>query len=146
MGERVVDHGFKRELSRKPGAERMSNCYFCGTCTASCPVAEVDAEFNPRAIMQAAILGFEDELLSSAELWKCVQCHACVAHCPQDARPADVIRALRAAAEERGRVPAGFTERVREIDERLRRERLAEVGRALALTRGEAGADGKAER
>lgn len=136
MGERIVDHGFKRELSRTPGAERMMNCYFCGTCTASCPVAELDPSFNPRAIMQSANLGFREELLGSEDPWKCIQCHACVAHCPQDARPADVIRALRVVAEADGFVPAGFAAKVKEIDERLRLQRLEEVKGALSAAKG----------
>ena len=89
---------FKKEISTLPGGEKLMQCYLCGTCTAGCPVSEIDGEYSPRTIMRLALIGAREELLSSAELWKCNGCHTCVAHCPQDARPADVIRALRSLA------------------------------------------------
>jgi heterodisulfide reductase subunit C len=136
MGEHVVNLKFKREVSRIPGAERLSNCYLCGTCTACCPVAEVDPQYNPKGIIQKVLYGMDEESLGSADLWKCTQCHTCVAHCPQDVRLADVIRALRVMAEARGFVSSELARRVREIDERSRAERLAMIAKAIEEYRG----------
>ncbi|MDR3552564.1 MAG: 4Fe-4S dicluster domain-containing protein [Clostridia bacterium] len=131
MSEKLLNTGFKREVAKLPGAQRVMSCYLCGTCTAGCPVAEVDAGFNPRGIIQKVLLGFEDELLHSADLWKCVQCHNCVAHCPQDARLADVIRALRGLAVSRGIVTEEFAARVQNIDAQYQLERLDSINRAM---------------
>jgi heterodisulfide reductase subunit C len=135
MSEKLLNVGFKREVAKLPGAERLMSCFLCGTCTACCPVAEVDADFNPRGIMQKVLLGFEDELLHSADLWKCAQCHCCVAHCPQDARLADVIRALRVMAVQKGAVTEGFAARMRAIDDQSKLDRLEKINRAMEQDR-----------
>jgi len=119
-----LDHGFLSEVLRRAGGERAAACFQCGTCTAGCPVSAVRAGYNPRRIMRWVLMGLRDEALGSPELWQCSQCHVCVAHCPQDARCADVIRALREMAVEGGYAPASRLEEVERIDEALRRRRV----------------------
>jgi heterodisulfide reductase subunit C len=97
-----LDHEFKKQVASKPGGERVTNCYLCGTCTAGCPVSRLEGDYNPRRIMKKVLLGLKKEVLESPEIWQCSQCHVCVAHCPQDVRFADVIRVLRQLAQEEG--------------------------------------------
>ncbi|MGI6039423.1 MAG: 4Fe-4S dicluster domain-containing protein [Clostridiales bacterium] len=118
---------FKKEISTLPGGEKLMQCYLCGTCTAGCPVSEIDGEYSPRTIMRLALIGAREELLSSAELWKCSGCHTCVAHCPQDARPADVIRALRSLAVREGYVSPELAARFEAIEEEAKRRRLEDI-------------------
>ena len=61
------------------------------------------------------------------ELWKCSGCHTCVAHCPQDARPGDVIRALRGLAVREGYVSPDVAGRFEEIEEETKRLRLKKI-------------------
>ncbi|MDR2779542.1 MAG: 4Fe-4S dicluster domain-containing protein [Synergistaceae bacterium] len=96
------DLDFKNEVVSHSGGERALNCFLCGTCTAGCPISELDGDFDPRLIMRRILAGMRDEVLGDGGIWKCYQCHACVAHCPQDARFADIIRALREISVERG--------------------------------------------
>ena len=107
------------------------NCFLCGTCTAGCPVSKIDPAFSPRTIMRMALYGMEKELLSSPEIWKCVQCHVCVAHCPQNARPADVIKAVRQISVARGFFPEKLLEDVEKLDEETQKQRLEKVGALL---------------
>jgi heterodisulfide reductase subunit C len=122
-----LDTKFREQVVRRPGGERASYCYQCGTCTAGCPVSNLRSEYNPRTIMKKLLLGMKDEVLSSPELWQCSQCHICVAHCPQDVRFADVIRVLRELALEEGYVSAEFVERVERLDDELRQLRIGKI-------------------
>jgi len=127
----VIDNNFKNTVSAHPGGEHVMDCFLCGTCTAGCPVSEIDEGFNPRKIMRQILYGMRDETLSDGEIWKCYQCHTCVAHCPQDVRFADVVRALREVAVSEGFFDSEFAGKVKEIDVQARRQRLERVSGLL---------------
>ena len=126
------EQSFKNEVSSYPGGERVLNCYLCGTCTAGCPISEIEAEYNPRRIMRKILLGKREELLNSGEIWKCYQCHTCVAHCPQDVRLADIIRVLRGLAAEEWFAGPELAGKVKEIDLNTRKQRLEQVRNLLS--------------
>lgn len=122
-----LEHGFLDEVMKRPGGERAANCFLCGTCTAGCPVSALRVEYNPRRIMKMVHLGLKWELLSSAEIWQCTQCHVCVAHCPQDARCADVVRVLRQMAVEHGFAKPEMAEAVEKLDREQKLERIRRI-------------------
>jgi heterodisulfide reductase subunit C len=122
-----LDPQFKDQIASRAGGERVTNCYLCGTCTAGCPVSSLRAEYNPRRIMRMVLLGMKKELLSSPEIWQCNQCHRCVAHCPQDARCADIIRILREMACEEGYVEKDMLAKIDKLDEEIQLERIEKV-------------------
>jgi ferredoxin len=76
------------------GAADVSACFSCGTCTATCPLADNDATF-PRRIIRYAQVGLKDELLSSKELWTCYHCGLCSDSCPTEADPGEFMAAAR---------------------------------------------------
>ena len=120
-----LDPQFKYDVAGHPGGENLKLCFACGTCTAGCPVSEVDAEFDPRKIIRQVLLGMRDGVLASPVLWRCVQCYSCTAKCPQNVKFREVIRALREMAIERGHVAADVLERVEQLGQltqKLRRE------------------------
>jgi heterodisulfide reductase subunit C2 len=98
ISDKNLDPRFKDEVAAHAGGENIKLCFACGTCTAACPVAEVDSEFNPRKIIREVLLGMRQEVLSSPLIWRCVQCYSCTAKCPQNVRFREVIRALREMA------------------------------------------------
>ena len=111
-----LDKDFKYEVASRPGASFFKRCFSCGTCTASCPVSEIDERFNPRLFIRQALLGEKKKLLSSELLWYCTQCYTCFARCPQDVRFTDVMAVLRDMAVEQGYVPKDMRERVKQVD------------------------------
>ena len=125
-------NSFKNDVRNTPGGANVLNCFLCGSCTAGCPVNEIDDEYNPRKIMRLVLLDMEDEVLKSDEIWKCNQCHTCVAHCPQDVRFADIVRALREIAIEKGYREKSLLEKVHKLDDELKRQRLEKIKECLS--------------
>ena len=119
-------------LATVPGAEKLLGCFLCGTCTAGCPISEIDKDYDPRKMMRMILLGKKYDVLKSPELWKCYQCHTCVAHCPQDVRFADIVRAARELAVRENICDAGLPEKVAELDLKARKQRLADVCKLLS--------------
>lgn len=114
LDSKSLDSKFKQDVAARAGGENVMLCYACGTCTAGCPVAEIDPQFDPRRTIRQVLLGMRKEVLGSSEIWRCVQCHACTFKCPQNVRYREIVRALREMA-----VAEGFAEpeRLARVDE-----------------------------
>ena len=111
-----VDPAFKREVSRMHGAEKLSLCFQCGTCTAGCPISRFNKFYNPRRIARMIQLGLKDRLLSNNALWLCTTCYTCIDNCPQGVEMAYIVRALRnIAVEERRVMPAIYKQMLSNI-------------------------------
>ena len=130
VGSETLDPGFKYEVAARPGGENIKACFACGVCTAGCPVAEIDPQYNPRRIIRMVLLGLRREVLSSDIIWLCTSCFTCYAHCPQDVKFTDVMKVLREMAVEEGYVHPSFPSRIEALDEaaqRIRREMAVEL-------------------
>jgi heterodisulfide reductase subunit C len=111
-----LDTKFKYDVAAEPGGENIKLCFACGLCTAGCPVADIDPEYNPRRIIRMVLLGMRKEVFSSNLPWLCSQCYTCQAHCPQNVNFADVMKALRNMAVREGYVHPSFVKKIKEID------------------------------
>ncbi|MBI2153271.1 MAG: 4Fe-4S dicluster domain-containing protein [Candidatus Rokubacteria bacterium] len=87
------DLEFKREIIGLD-AHDLSVCYQCGTCSAVCPISTADNPF-PRKEMVWVQWGLKDRALGNSSIWMCHQCGTCNTYCPRDAKPANVMAALR---------------------------------------------------
>jgi quinone-modifying oxidoreductase subunit QmoC len=87
------DLEFKRKILGL-GAHDLTACYQCGTCSVVCPISMPDNPF-PRKEMVWVQWGLKELALSNSSIWLCHQCGACTAYCPRNAKPADVMAALR---------------------------------------------------
>lgn len=87
------DLEFKRRILGL-GADDLTTCYQCGTCSVVCPISTAANPF-PRKEMVWVQWGLKDLALSNASIWLCHQCAACTAYCPRNAKPADLMAALR---------------------------------------------------
>jgi L-lactate utilization protein LutB len=70
------------------------------------------------------------EVLSSDFPWLCTQCYTCQAHCPQNVKFSDVMKALRSMAVREGYVHPSFVEQIKGIDafsQRLRHQMVSSI-------------------
>ncbi|NDY42527.1 4Fe-4S dicluster domain-containing protein [Dissulfurirhabdus thermomarina] len=102
--ETKLNPSFAAAVAAREGCASLARCYACGSCSGVCPVEKVVPEFDPRKIVHMVALGMEEELVASDVIWACSQCQSCIPVCPQEVRPADVIRGLREEALARGLV------------------------------------------
>lgn len=145
-----LNQGFKYEIAQRPGGEYFKRCFNCGTCTASCPVADVAEEYSPMRIIRMALLGMKEEVLSSEAIWLCSLCYTCYATCPQDVRFRDVIEVLRDMSIEGDYASGEMRTKIEKVDrlsQEVRREmvkflfdkdekRIAQIGKKTEELRG----------
>ncbi len=77
------------------GGEDLKKCYQCATCSVVCPISPDTRPF-PRKEMIAASWGLKDKLVGNGDIWLCHNCGDCSTYCPREAKPGDVLTALRA--------------------------------------------------
>ena len=104
-----LDTNFKYVIENEPGGDSFLKCFQCGTCTASCPVREVDNTFNPRKIIRLIKLGAKDEVFRSKFVWMCSACYSCYERCPQDVDITSFMTTLKNLAVKQGYAPSGLT-------------------------------------
>nr|MDO8098220.1 4Fe-4S dicluster domain-containing protein [Candidatus Njordarchaeota archaeon] len=115
MAQAELDPKFKDEVSRFPGGANIKRCFQCGTCTAGCPVREIDEEYNPRKIIRMVVLGMRERVLSSDFIWLCSQCYTCDERCPQGVRIKEVMEVLKNMAVKKGYVQEAFAKQAETI-------------------------------
>ena len=90
-----TDSNFINELAKQPGGEKITACFTCRTCVASCPITVVNNRFNPLRIIRMALYGLKDEVLGSEFIWLCSSCYACQERCPQRVSITDFMTLLK---------------------------------------------------
>ena len=88
-----INPRFGKELN-KYGAINFNACYNCGNCTAVCSLSTEEDSF-PREMVRLSALGLEEEIKSSLKPWECYYCGDCSTHCPQEAKPGELMMSLR---------------------------------------------------
>ncbi len=77
------------------GGQDLKKCFQCATCSVACPISPDNKPF-PRKEMIATSWGLKDKLVGNADIWLCHNCGDCNTRCPRDAKPGDVLAAVRA--------------------------------------------------
>ena len=106
----------KTTLIPKEIREKTKNCFECGICTASCPMAELlQAHYNPRTLLQKTLTEPENTL-NEDRLWLCAWCYKCYERCPQGLKLPEIFQLLKNEAAKRGLLE-GFERAVSKIAE-----------------------------
>ena len=90
------DLGFIKDVSKLGGGD-LKKCYQCATCSVACKISPDNKPF-PRKEMIAASWGLKDKLVGNSDIWLCHNCGDCSTRCPREAKPGDVLAAVRAYA------------------------------------------------
>jgi len=105
----VINFEFRNEVLSHNAS--LSYCYQCSTCSGGCPVALItNGKYNPRKIIEEAILGLQDKLVEKQEpnSWLCSTCQKCVELCPQKVELTEIFTIIKNKCFEAGKVPDGF--------------------------------------
>ncbi|MCK4347328.1 MAG: 4Fe-4S dicluster domain-containing protein [Thermoplasmatales archaeon] len=108
-----LDPNFKYEVAAEIGGANINRCFACGTCTAGCPVREIDEKYNPRKIIRMVLLGMRERVLKSDFIWLCSTCYTCYDRCPQDVQLTSIMTALKNIAAREGYIHPSFKEQAR---------------------------------
>ncbi|MFQ6061019.1 MAG: CoB--CoM heterodisulfide reductase subunit C [Thermoplasmata archaeon] len=102
---KLVNPEFTKEVVKR-GADTITLCFQCGTCTSGCPSGRITA-FRTRKLMRRVQLGFKEDVLPADELWLCTTCMTCDERCPRGVKIVDIIMTLRNMAVEEGYMAEG---------------------------------------
>ncbi|MDH7485836.1 MAG: (Fe-S)-binding protein [Anaerolineae bacterium] len=87
-----VDRDFIKLV--EPDWQKLTTCFQCGTCSASCPAAEL-MDYAPRQLWELVRLGLREQVTNSRTFWLCTQCYACQVRCPRGILIGETMRHLR---------------------------------------------------
>lgn len=105
----VINFEFRNEVLKTKAS--LSYCYQCSTCSGGCPVALItEGKYNPRKIIEMAILGLQDRLIEGKKLniWLCSTCQKCVELCPQKVELTGIFTLIKNKCFEKGKYPEAF--------------------------------------
>jgi heterodisulfide reductase subunit C len=94
---------FIDEISALPGGEGIKVCIQCGTCTASCPNADL-MDHTPSELIAMARADMREEVLSSDAMWYCLSCYMCTVRCPRGIKQTDLMHAFESLSIQAGLV------------------------------------------
>lgn len=94
------------DLCRRTDA---ASCFQCGSCTATCPLADRE-HLNVRQLIRLGAFGDGRPVTGSGMpgLWACTTCAQCNVGCPRGVDVVEIVRHLRARGWKRNDVPAGL--------------------------------------
>jgi len=113
IDSKKLDPNFKYEVAAEIGGANINRCFACGTCSAGCPVREIDEKYNPRKIIHMVLLGMRERVLKSDFIWLCSTCYTCYDRCPQGVQLTSIMTALKNIAAREGYIHPSFKEQAR---------------------------------
>lgn len=95
-----ITDDFKQEVI-DAGAETLSICFQCGTCTGACPSGR-RTPYKVRQLVRKSLLGFKEELIADDTIWMCSTCYECQERCPRGIKIVDIVKIVRNYASQAG--------------------------------------------
>ena len=91
----------RMERLRALTGEAIDQCYHCHKCRAGCPVVS-SMDYGPDRILRLIQFGRWEQVLTSRDIWLCLGCEMCGAHCPNGIDVGEVMIGRRKLAAEEG--------------------------------------------
>jgi len=114
MKEINMDNALENILDFK----KLTFCFECGLCTATCPVAKLVPEYyNPRVLLHSLSIR-DKKIMKSPELWLCAWCYRCYRRCPQKLNLPEIFQTVRRLAVEAGYLE-GFYNTLSILEEKI---------------------------
>lgn len=88
-----IDVNFKQEVM-DAGADTLSLCFQCGTCTGACPSGR-RTPYRIRQIVRKSLMGFKNDVMADDTLWMCTTCYECQERCPRGIKIVDIVKTVR---------------------------------------------------
>lgn len=107
----------------------LQACAECGACVDDCPVAQADPTFDPNALVRSLAQGDVEGVLTSPDLWKCIECYTCAELCPNKYDQMTIFRQAKHLALARGIAPEPAQEGIRAFRETGRLTRVSAAQR-----------------
>ena len=101
METQTAAKSFIQEIESIPGGEKIKVCMQCGTCTASCPNADV-MDRTPAQIIAMARADMREDVLKSNAMWYCMSCYMCTVRCPRGVKITELMHVLESMANNAG--------------------------------------------
>jgi heterodisulfide reductase subunit C len=114
----VPNRELKKQILDLHMAEKVKYCYQCNRCTTVCPVAAIDARYNPKALVMQGLLGLTHLTLQPGkefELWGCQTCDLCDEACPNDIVLTDIFNIMKNASIKMGIAPEAFSSQAKQV-------------------------------
>ena len=104
----TIDYAFRRQIQNLNFS--LNYCYQCATCSGGCPIAKLtEGSYNPRKIIEAAILGLKDYLVHpDSQVWLCLTCQKCVEQCPQGVELTHIFDHIKNLCVQSGNIPEAY--------------------------------------
>ena len=90
MGDTAIKIGdvrksvFKDKVMKLlPDGGNLNACLTCGACASGCPATGLEG-MDPRKFLRMAVLGMDEEILSTNWVWMCTMCMRCIYVCPME--------------------------------------------------------------
>jgi heterodisulfide reductase subunit C2 len=95
-----IDTDFKQEIM-DAGAESVSLCFQCGTCTGACPSGR-RTPYRIRQVVRKSVMGLKEEVIADDTIWMCATCYECQERCPRGIKIVDIVKTVRNFAAQAG--------------------------------------------
>ncbi len=79
-----------------PNEGNLNACLTCGMCASGCPASGID-NMDPRKFLRMAVLGLDEEVLSTPWIWACTMCMRCNYVCPMEINIPQLVYNARAS-------------------------------------------------
>jgi len=79
-----------------PEGGNLNLCLICGACSSGCPATGLE-DMDPRKFLRMAVLGMDEEILSTPWVWMCTMCQRCIYVCPMQIDIPQLVYNVRAA-------------------------------------------------